>query len=68
VDTEVKQYLAEIREQTDLPLAVGFGISTRSDIDALKSIADYAIIGSAAMRTLQAEGVAGLDQFWASVS
>ena len=44
---ELPAFLARVREQTSLPLAVGFGISTREHVEAVGSIADAAIVGSA---------------------
>lgn len=40
-------YLTPLREQTQAPLAVGFGIRTRDQITALNGLADIAIVGSA---------------------
>lgn len=59
--------LREIREHSDLPIAVGFGVSSAEDVKQLKPIADYAIVGSAAMRALKAGGVAELKSFWAEL-
>ena len=36
-----------VKEKTDLPVAVGFGISRPSHIEELKKFADGAVIGSA---------------------
>ena len=44
---ELPEYLARVRSQTDLPLAVGFGISTREHVRRVGEIADAAVIGSA---------------------
>jgi tryptophan synthase alpha chain len=43
-----------LREQTDLPLAVGFGISRPEHLDSLRPVADGAIVGTALVRHLQA--------------
>ena len=39
--------LAELREMTDSPLAVGFGISRAQDVERLKGHADAFVVGSA---------------------
>ena len=39
--------MARIRAQTTLPILVGFGISTRSDFEAVGRFADGAAVGSA---------------------
>ena len=37
-----QRYIAEIRKHTDLPLAVGFGVRTVDDLDALEGKAEVA--------------------------
>ncbi len=44
---ELPDFLRRMRAKTDLPLAVGFGISKREHIDALRGLADGAIVASA---------------------
>lgn len=41
------QYLARVRSFTDLPLAVGFGVSRPEHVATLRGVADIAIIASA---------------------
>jgi tryptophan synthase len=53
---ELPEFLARVRKQTNLPLAVGFGISTREHVAAVGAIADAAIIGSAIIATIDAAG------------
>ena len=66
--TEFQQSLPElikkIRQLTDLPIAVGFGIQTPEDIELLKPHADYAIVGSQALQILKQKGLPGLREFW----
>ena len=40
-------YMARVRQHTDLPLAVGFGISTPQHVDEVGKVADGAIVASA---------------------
>ena len=56
-------FISQCRKETSLPLAVGFGISSKKDLDFLKDHADIAIIGSAILRTWEKEGAQGLTQF-----
>lgn len=42
-----KELVARVRKYTDLPIAVGFGISTRQQIEDVWSYADAAVVGSA---------------------
>jgi len=44
---ELPDFLRRLRRQTDLPLAVGFGISKREHVEALQGLADAAIVASA---------------------
>jgi tryptophan synthase alpha subunit len=44
---DLPAFLARVREQTALPLAVGFGISTRQHVESVAQVADAAIVGSA---------------------
>lgn len=44
---ELPAFLARVRQQTDVPLAIGFGISARKHVEAVGKLADAAIIGSA---------------------
>ncbi|MCK9487276.1 MAG: tryptophan synthase subunit alpha [Dehalococcoidia bacterium] len=44
---ELPEYLGRVRSLTDLPLAVGFGISTREHVRTVGEIADAAVVGSA---------------------
>ena len=54
--------LETLRERTDVPIAVGFGVKGRSDIDALGAVgADAAIIGSSCVARVAAARAAGKD-------
>lgn len=44
---ELPAFLRRLRAKTNLPLAVGFGISKREHVEALRGQADAAIVGSA---------------------
>jgi tryptophan synthase alpha chain len=47
---ELKSELEMLRQKTKLPLAVGFGIGRAEQIEALRSLADGVIVGSAIVR------------------
>jgi len=49
---DITSRIAEIRALTDLPLAVGFGISTRKHVESVTQSADAAIVGSALVRRM----------------
>lgn len=48
----VFDFLKRVRKHTSLPLAVGFGISRRDHVEALKGHADAAVVGSGLMRVV----------------
>jgi tryptophan synthase alpha chain len=56
-------YLTTCRESTSLPLALGFGIKEKSDIDFLKGKADIAVIGSQTIRIVEEHGVDAVGNF-----
>lgn len=57
---ELKKLNDEVSKYTDIPKAIGFGISTKDDVNALKDITDGIIIGSAIVKKTN-EG--GLKEF-----
>ena len=60
---ELGGYLARCRAATDLPLALGFGVKSREDLEFIRGKADIAVIGSETIRVLEREGVAGVGPF-----
>ena len=65
--TEMADYLARCRKATDLPLAVGFGVKEKRDVDYLKGKADIAVIGSQTIRIVEQEGVRAVGDFIKSI-
>jgi tryptophan synthase len=53
---DLPAFLDRVRKQTDLPLAVGFGISRREHVVAVGKLADAAIVGSAIISAIDAAG------------
>ena len=47
--------LRRVREHTDLPVAVGFGISTPEQVRAVWEVADGAVVGSAIVARMESE-------------
>ena len=56
-------YLARARAATSLPLAVGFGVKEKSDVDFLRGKADIAVVGSETLRVLEHGGLAAVGPF-----
>ncbi|MEK7214560.1 MAG: tryptophan synthase subunit alpha [Chloroflexota bacterium] len=49
-------FIAGIRRQTPLPLAIGFGISQRAHVEAVGELAEAAVIGSALVDLIERTG------------
>jgi tryptophan synthase alpha chain len=67
VSSDAHALVARTRQHTDLPIAVGLGVSTKDQAAEVASFADGVIVGSAFVRCLldapsQAEGLAGIRQ------
>ena len=62
-DDEFNEYMGRCRRATDLPLAVGFGISSKKDVDYLTDKADIAVIGTRTIKLVDAEGAAAVGPF-----
>ena len=56
-------YLERCRKHTRLPLALGFGVKDRNDVQALSGRADIAVVGSETIRVIEREGVRGVRKF-----
>ena len=55
--------IEKYKEATDLPIALGFGIQEKSDIDFLHGKVDIAVIGSQLITLHEELGVAGVEDF-----
>ena len=60
---QLKEYLLRCRRATDLPLALGFGVKEKADVDYLKGKADIAVIGSETIRIVDTAGVDAVSEF-----
>jgi tryptophan synthase alpha chain len=56
-------YLEQCRNATDLPLALGFGVKDREDVDFLRGKVDIAVIGSQTIRLIDEQGVDKVGPF-----
>jgi tryptophan synthase alpha chain len=66
-DQQVEDYLARCRKATTLPLAVGFGISSKADVDYLRGKGDIAVVGTATIKLVDSEGVEAVGPFIAGL-
>lgn len=53
IKTDLASIVEVVRENTDIPCAIGFGISTPEQAAKMASIADGAIVGSAIVRLIE---------------
>ena len=51
--TDAEELVKKIRKYTDLPIAVGFGVSNAEHVTALGQFADAAVVGSAIVATIE---------------
>lgn len=56
ITTDVESIIGKIKEVTDVPCAVGFGISTREQAGAMAAVSDGAIVGSAIVKIIAEHG------------
>ena len=50
---DVHEHMAQLRRRTDVPVCVGFGISTPEEVAAVAALADGVVIGSAFERLIE---------------
>ncbi len=60
---ELDAYLARCRQATQLPLALGFGVKDKADIDFLTGKVDIAVIGTQTIRIMEDQGVEAVGDF-----
>lgn len=56
IKTDLDSIVKVIRKNTDVPCAIGFGISTPEQAKKMADISDGAIVGSAIIRLLEKHG------------
>lgn len=65
--SELAAEVSAIRAAVDIPLAVGFGISTPEQARAVAEVADGVVVGSAVIQALDRGGAAEAGRFLASL-
>ncbi|MGI2295820.1 tryptophan synthase subunit alpha [Paenibacillus sp. GXUN7292] len=50
---EIDSFLQTVREASNVPIAIGFGISSREQVERFEKLCDGVIIGSAIVRTIE---------------
>ena len=64
---ELNSYLATLRKEFKIPVGVGFGVKSSEDLDFIKSQADYAIIGTAVLKSYLDKGIEGVKTFFSDL-
>lgn len=57
IKTDLNSILRDIKEVTDVPVAIGFGINTTEQAESMSKIADGVIVGSAIVKIIAEHGV-----------
>jgi len=60
---DLEAYLKRCRKETGLPLALGFGIKEKADIDFLKGKAEIAVIGTQSIKVMESHGISAVGDF-----
>lgn len=63
----LEDYLARCRRATQLPLALGFGVKDKADIDFLTGKVDIAVIGTQTLRIVETQGPTAVQSFIAQL-
>lgn len=64
ITTDLAQITAAIREVTDIPVAIGFGINTPEQAHKYCEIADGVIVGSAIVKIIEQYGTSAPDKVY----
>jgi len=65
---DLTAYLDRCRRATPLPLALGFGLKEKADVDFVKGKADIAVIGSHTIRIMEEKGVGAVGDYISSLN
>jgi len=65
--SDLAVYLSRCKNATHLPLAVGFGVKDKADVNYLKGKAEIAVIGSQTIRIIEEKGASAAGEFIASL-
>jgi len=56
ISDKTREMVEKVRAHTDLPIAVGFGVSTREMVEEIHDYADAAIVGSSIVKVVEESG------------
>ena len=64
---DLEEEVRDLREVVELPVAVGFGISTPEQAALISRVADGVVVGSALIQALDEGGPVGAGEFLATL-
>ncbi len=64
IKTDIASIVQQIRQYTDVPVAVGFGISTPEQAKAMAEVSDGVIVGSAIVKQIGEWGTNGEEELY----
>ena len=67
ITTDVSAIVSEIRKVTDVPIAVGFGISSREQVEYYSAVADGVIVGSAIVSLVGEHGTKAKEPLYEAI-
>lgn len=62
IDPQINEFLEKVKKHSNIPIAVGFGISNREQVDKLKSHCDGVIVGSALVKMIESKKTEMLEK------
>jgi tryptophan synthase alpha chain len=70
MDSELEAYLGRVRKHIDLPLALGFGISSKEQVEQACEVADISVMGSHLINLYQGadDGISAVGGFLKSLA
>ncbi len=68
INENLQNTIHQYRQATNLPLALGFGLQNKEDIDFLSGKVDIAVFGSKLLQVYEETGLHGLDDFFKSLN
>jgi len=66
-DDNFSKYINEVRENTELPIGVGFGVKSYRDVKAISDVADIAISCTEPIRILEKYGLQKSIEYFQSL-
>ena len=66
--TELLDDVRALKAETDVPVAVGFGVSSAAQVQSISGVADAVVVGSALIDAIATSGIPGAERFMRSLT